>query len=958
MHIYKKLLITSILAVTIFGFIGIINVQASTATVSVSPASIASGEASIITWSSGNTTSCVISSGASSCSINFSWTTTNPQGTSSITNTSGDTVATGNSGTNIPLSVKYNTETFYLYNNAVLLNSPGVTVSSSCITGTSWDGSKCAPTTEPSGTISSTSCTIASGASTCVSSLVTWATANLIVGANTAVTRDNPPGTTVSTATSGYISNTINYGVSNYYLYHNSIVLASSTANASCVTGTSWDGSKCAPTTEPSGTISSASCTIASGAATCASSVTWTTANLIVGANTAVTRDNPTGTTVSTATSGTNVSNTINYGTSNYYLYHNSVVLASSTANASCATGTSWDGSKCAVLPPAPVATISANPTSVAYGGSSTITWSSTNNATYCTAAASWSGTKTASGSETMSNLTSSKSYAISCTGAGGISPMVYVSVIVGAQTQTPTATISASPTSIASGGTSTITWSSTNATSCTASGDWSGTKATSGNASTGALTSSKTYTITCTGAGGTGTPVSATVTVSAAMSGTLTSTPTSCTIPAGSGNCSVTLAWTTTNPVATSAVTSNYPNANTSIATGNSGSQSVSIPYTSSPRSFYLYNNAVLLATTPVTASCASGTLWDSSGKCIAKGDVNYDGRVSCIDAAMILKHLAHTITLTADQLLRADLTGDGTVSTSDATVILQQMQASGISCTVGDVNGDGTIDCLDMKMILQYGVGTITLTADQQYRADINSDGTVNPQDASLVMANNGFSCPVGDVNRDGAKNCADVGMILKSVVGTITLTADQQYLADVSGDGAVTSYDASLLMSNNGFSCPVGDVNRDGAKNCTDVNMILQSIVETITLTADQQYLADVSGDGTVSANDASLLMVNNGFTCSSPLPPINFTGSAAACGTGKINLSWTASSGATSYVIKQNGTDIPVSITTTSYSVIGLTAGVGYNFSIRASNSTGSSTSVPSVPATINAPAACP
>ncbi len=48
-----------------------------------------------------------------------------------------------------------------------------------------------------------------------------------------------------------------------------------------------------------------------------------------------------------------------------------------------------------------------------------------------------------------------------------------------------------------------TLSWSSTNTTSCTASGGWSGSKGTSGSESTGSLTSSKTFTLTCTGPGG-----------------------------------------------------------------------------------------------------------------------------------------------------------------------------------------------------------------------------------------------------------------------------------------------------------------------------------------------------------------------------------------------------------------------------------------------------------------------
>lgn len=75
------------------------------------------------------------------------------------------------------------------------------------------------------------------------------------------------------------------------------------------------------------------------------------------------------------------------------------------------------------------------------------------------------------------------------------------------------TATLTASPTSIVSGQSSTLTWSSTDATSCTASGAWSGSLATSGSQSV-SPTSTSTYTLSCTGAGGSSAPVGATITV------------------------------------------------------------------------------------------------------------------------------------------------------------------------------------------------------------------------------------------------------------------------------------------------------------------------------------------------------------------------------------------------------------------------------------------------------------
>jgi hypothetical protein len=66
-----------------------------------------------------------------------------------------------------------------------------------------------------------------------------------------------------------------------------------------------------------------------------------------------------------------------------------------------------------------------------------------------------------------------------------------------------PIVNISANPTSVLSGGTSTLSWTSTNASSCSASGGWSGAKALSGSESTGKLLANNTFALACTGAGG-----------------------------------------------------------------------------------------------------------------------------------------------------------------------------------------------------------------------------------------------------------------------------------------------------------------------------------------------------------------------------------------------------------------------------------------------------------------------
>jgi hypothetical protein len=79
-----------------------------------------------------------------------------------------------------------------------------------------------------------------------------------------------------------------------------------------------------------------------------------------------------------------------------------------------------------------------------------------------------------------------------------------------------PTLTLSASPATITSGQTTSLQWTATNATTCTASGGWSGTKATTGPETVGPLNANATFELKCDGPGGSVT-ASTTVTVNAA---------------------------------------------------------------------------------------------------------------------------------------------------------------------------------------------------------------------------------------------------------------------------------------------------------------------------------------------------------------------------------------------------------------------------------------------------------
>src|SRR5207253_1841949 len=141
------------------------------------------------------------------------------------------------------------------------------------------------------------------------------------------------------------------------------------------------------------------------------------------------------------------------------------------------------------VYPP-PTVSIAASPSTVISGQVSTLTWSTTN-ATTCTKAGAWSGSAPTIGSLVVGPTNAGTyTYSLSCTGPDG--------------TTIGSATLTVTPSSVPSGTAVSLTWSSTNASSCQASGAWSGPISVSGNASfTPTASGSFIYGITCMGPSG-----------------------------------------------------------------------------------------------------------------------------------------------------------------------------------------------------------------------------------------------------------------------------------------------------------------------------------------------------------------------------------------------------------------------------------------------------------------------
>jgi hypothetical protein len=218
---------------------------------------------------------------------------------------------------------------------------------------------------------------------------------------------------------------------------------------------------------------------------------------------------------------------------------------ASYTLTCSGPGGTSEPATLAIVVNALPTVLLTANPSAIPAGSDSTLTWSSAH-ATSCTGSGSWSGTLAASGTQSTGALSSAATYSLSCTGPGGISSPASATVSILSGLVVPVVTLTASPAAVAAGSAATLTWTSSNATSCTASGAWSGAVHLSGSQSTGPLSTATSYSLSCSGPGGTS---STSATVNVIPTATLSVYPT----VVAPGDTS-TLTWHSTNATACTA--------------------------------------------------------------------------------------------------------------------------------------------------------------------------------------------------------------------------------------------------------------------------------------------------------------------------------------------------------------------------------------------------------------------
>lgn len=241
-------------------------------------------------------------------------------------------------------------------------------------------------------------------------------------------------------------------------------------------------------------------------------------------------------------------------------------------------------------------------------------------------------------------------------------------------QSTTPTVSLNASPTTITSGSSSNLTWSSTNATSCgaTTPSGWTSSTATSGSQSVSPTTTT-TYTISCTGSGGSA-QASATVTVNSSGS-----PPTA----------------SVTSPTAGATVCN-------SINGGTGATVPISVHTTASAVNPNTVANVKLVidsGSSPYATDTSSPYNFSLDTTTLSNGNHTLTAKVTDTPAGNTASSTAITVNVHNEA---GDLNGDCTVNAFDLSTLLSHWQNT--SSPAEDLNHDGIVNVFDLSVLLSH--------------------------------------------------------------------------------------------------------------------------------------------------------------------------------------------------------------------------------------------------------------
>jgi len=206
--------------------------------------------------------------------------------------------------------------------------------------------------------------------------------------------------------------------------------------------------------------VSPSSCIISAGNSTCSVTLSWSTTN--PESTSSVTSS---GSTISTGNNGSKTVGLTN-GSKTYYLYNNGKLLDQTSASASCASGSEWNGNYCEVdivdQDECVINSFQVNPSSIEKGDSAVISWSTTDCSNIAISGIASYGLGN-SGSRTV-YPTSTKSYTLTATGNNGSTKTRTVTLYVdeGNDNECRINNFSASDTSIEDGDSTKLKWETT----------------------------------------------------------------------------------------------------------------------------------------------------------------------------------------------------------------------------------------------------------------------------------------------------------------------------------------------------------------------------------------------------------------------------------------------------------------------------------------------------------------
>jgi len=206
--------------------------------------------------------------------------------------------------------------------------------------------------------------------------------------------------------------------------------------------------------------VSPSSCVISAGNSTCSVTLSWSTTN--PESTSSVTSS---GSTISTGNNGSKTIGLTN-GSKTYYLYNNGKLLDQTSASASCASGSEWNGNYCEVdivdQDECVINSFQVNPSSIEKGDSAVISWSTTDCSNIAISGIASYGLGN-SGSRTV-YPTSTKSYTLTATGNNGSTKTRTVTLYVDEEDDNECRinSFSASDTSIDDGDSTKLKWETT----------------------------------------------------------------------------------------------------------------------------------------------------------------------------------------------------------------------------------------------------------------------------------------------------------------------------------------------------------------------------------------------------------------------------------------------------------------------------------------------------------------